>query len=72
MSWTHGPGPHSPSRIGSLLFPSPFSTRLLNDEECLINSPTNYLLYVLTETDKEVIRMDMQGLQEGKNVPLSR
>lgn len=34
------------------------------DEECLINFPTNYLLYVLMQTDKEVIRMDMQGLQE--------
>lgn len=34
------------------------------DEECLINFPANYLLYVLMQTDKEVIRMDMQGLQE--------
>lgn len=31
-----------------------------------LNSHTNYLLCVLMATDKEVIRMDMQGLQKGE------
>lgn len=55
---------HSPSGIPSLLSPSLFTTRLLKDKEGLINSPSNYLLYVLIQADKEVIRMDKRGLQE--------
>lgn len=47
-------------------FPVSRTTRLLKDEGCLINSTANYLRYVLLQTDKEVIRMDMPGLQGGK------
>lgn len=63
-----GPEAHIPSWICSVPLPDPFLTSLLNNEECLINSPTNSLLYGLLETDKGVIRVDMQALQEEDNV----
>lgn len=63
----------SPSWSHSLFLPSSLPTRLSKGEEGLITPPTNnYLLHVLMETDKEVIRMDRQGSQEGKNAPLLR
>ena len=47
-------------------FPLPSPLGFLKKKKHLINYHTNYLLCVLMATDKEVIRMDMQGLQTGK------
>lgn len=55
-------------RGSSSPFPFPPAASLLTDEGWLINPSPNYLLYVLMETDKEVIRKDMQGLQEGETL----